>query len=183
MARQNHNIHPSPRVSSIEEEALRIPEVIGMSAIRYFDLNAGRRSYILDYSGMLNFKGNTSVYLQYTYTRFHSVCTTITSKVQLKKLSAGQEGGASSSFNAYERQVALSLSRFHDTIETTANSLSPNLLCEQLFVLAQKANMFYEHCRVDGAKEEHSRLMLCEAVVNALSCGMRLLGINRLEKM
>lgn len=49
-------------------------EKIGISAVKYFDLKQNRKSdYRFDYSKMLDFKGNTAVYLFYSYVRMCSV--------------------------------------------------------------------------------------------------------------
>lgn len=51
-------------------------ESIGISAIKYYDLRQNRLSdYRFDYAKMLDFKGNTAVYLFYSYVRMCSILT------------------------------------------------------------------------------------------------------------
>ena len=85
--------------------------------------------------------------------------------------------------NPFERKVTLSLVQFRDAITASSGNLSPSLLCEQLYQLAQTSNIFYEQCRVDNSSKESYRLLLCQGVVNTMSCGMKLLGIARMEDM
>lgn len=59
-------------IQEIEEAS----EKIGISAIKYFDLKQSRLSdYRFDYTKMLDFKGNTAVYLFYSYVRMCSILT------------------------------------------------------------------------------------------------------------
>ncbi len=162
------------------EEMKAMSTTIGTNAVRYFDLKAGRRSYRLDYPTMLNFKGNTSVYLQYTYTRFRNICRSVeTDPEKSAEIVAGDVAFG----NSFERDLGLALARFHDVVGSSADELAPNLLCDHMFLICQSANTFYEHCRVFGSPEESSRLAICHAVVNVLNCGMGLVGIEALEKM
>lgn len=57
-----------------EEEYLDAAEKMGMAAIKYFDLRQNRISdYAFSYDKMLDTKGNTAVYLLYSYARLCSI--------------------------------------------------------------------------------------------------------------
>ncbi len=57
-----------------EAEFLQAAEKIGMAAVKYFDLKQNRISnYEFSYDKMLDTKGNTAVYLLYSYARLCSI--------------------------------------------------------------------------------------------------------------
>ncbi len=61
---------------SNEAEVNDTAEKVGISAIKYFDLKQARTSdYKFDYAKMLDTKGNTAVYLFYSYVRICSILT------------------------------------------------------------------------------------------------------------
>ena len=57
-----------------DEESKTAAEIIGVAAIKYFDLKQNRiTNYVFDYDRMLDPKGNTAVYLLYAYARICSI--------------------------------------------------------------------------------------------------------------
>jgi arginyl-tRNA synthetase len=68
-------------------------------------------------------------------------------------------------------------------VEEAAKNFSPNLLCNFLFDLAQKFNLFYEKEKVIGGENERFRIILTSAVGQILKNGLNLLGIETPEKM
>jgi len=162
-----------------------ISEAVGISALRYYDLRAGRKSYKLNFTSMLTFRGNTSVYLQYALTRIKS----IQRKVMEKNGTVSDAKVAVININmtslptAVERKLALELVKFDDVIETTSNGLSPHLMCEYLYGLAKIFHAFYEECRVSGDEHEQERMLLLRATEQVLGTGMKLLGVVVLDRM
>ncbi|WP_222105709.1 arginine--tRNA ligase [Paraburkholderia sp. BCC1885] len=58
----------SPELPEAERRA--VARVVGIGAIKYFDLARNRSTdYVFDWASMLSFEGNTAPYLQYAYTR------------------------------------------------------------------------------------------------------------------
>eukprot|EP00943_MAST-04B_sp_MAST-4B-sp1_P006524 g6524.t1 len=162
---------------SFENDDKTIAESVGISGIRFYDLCAGNRSYTLDFASMLNFKGNTSVYLQYTYSRFYSI---------YKSSSTELDGDLSLEPNMIteiERDLLFHLSRFDEVIDTTIEALSPNILCEYIISVARSANLFYEASRIIGSKDEYSRLQICYAILKIMETSMDLLGVRTLRRM
>lgn len=82
-----------------------------------------------------------------------------------------------------EIALALHVLQFGETLEAMTKDLLPNRLCDYLYGLAEKFNAFYRDCRVEGADEENSRLMLCEAVSRILKKGLNILGLKTVERM
>ncbi|GMU81194.1 MAG: hypothetical protein AMXMBFR47_10650 [Planctomycetota bacterium] len=85
-----------------------------------------------------------------------------------------------------ERALALRLARLHEVIDAVAQDLMPHVLCTYLYDLAGDLNRFYEACPVLDAPDaptRASRLRLCELAGRALRLGLRLLGIEVVERM
>jgi arginyl-tRNA synthetase len=160
-----------------EAERREVAQVVGIGAIKYFDLAKNRSTdYVFDWASMLSFEGNTAPYLQYAYTRITSVLRRagewdVDSRVGLEE--------------AAERQLALQLARFADAVLAVAQDALPNYLCAYLYELAAALMRFYEACPVLSASGDvrNSRLQLCRLTANTLRTGLGLLGIDVLETM
>ena len=64
--------------------------------------------------------------------------------------------------------------------------LLPSRLCEYIFELAGKFNVFYENCPVLAAETpalQRSRLALCGLTASVLKLNLNLLGIEELERL
>jgi len=162
-----------------EKEKQKIAEVVGIGAIKFFDLSQNRFSDIIfDWDKMLNLKGASAPYIQYTYSRLKSILRKA-DKVRAKKFNF-------SLLNTKEELSVLShLLYFPEIIEKTAKSYEPNHLTDYLLRLAEKINVFYETTPVLKAETnlQECRLALIEAVALIIKNGLKLLGIDILERM
>ena len=133
-------------------------EKLGTSAIKYFDLKQFRTSgYKFDFNLMLDDKGNTAVYLFYSYVRICSIYRKInmneqqieelikTTKIEVKDKS--------------EKKLLTHLLLFNDVIDEVLKNLSLNLLCDYVYGIATKFSEFYEACKIVG---NNSRILLTE---------------------
>lgn len=160
-----------------EAERRDVAKVVGIGAIKYFDLAKNRSTdYVFDWASMLSFEGNTAPYLQYAYTRIKSV---------LRRAGEWDINSTVSLEEPAERQLALQLSRFADAVLAVAQDALPNYLCSYLYELAAALMRFYEACPVLTASGEvrNSRLQLCRLTADTLRTGLGLLGIDVLETM
>ena len=164
---------------------MMLSEAVGISAIRYYDLRAGRKSYELDFDKMLAFRGHTSVYLQYALTRARSIRRNAQAAPAMAPWKGQEEGPASRHCfpTQVERDLALLLARFEDVAALSAEKLAPHVLCEFLFEIAQKFHSFYEECPVSGSVHFEERLQLLLACERVLEDGMGLLGVVPVESM
>ncbi len=162
-----------------EAEIERIAHVVGIGAVKYADLSKNRTSdYIFDWDQMLSFEGNTAPYLQYAYARIKSL-------FRRGKVDPSTLSGQPELTTPHERQLALILARFQETLEMVASEAYPHYLCGYLYDLATRYMQFYEHCAVLNAEEDQkrSRLILCQRTADTLALGLELLGIETLERM
>ena len=164
-----------------EEEITTIARKVGIGAVKYADLSKTRTNdYIFDWDSMLSFEGNTAPYLQYAYTRIHSIFRK--ADIQLEDFSAKLI-----ITQTQEKQLALKLLQFNEVINQVAIDCYPHSLCNYLYELSSLFMTFYEHCPIlksDIAPEiAQSRLQLCAYSASILNKGLDLLGIETMEKM
>ena len=163
-----------------EEELTAIARVVGISAIKYSDLNKHRSSdYTFDPERMLSFDGNTAPYLLYARTRVAAIFrkagltpADVTGEIDLREES--------------EEELAARLIQFPEVLEQVATRGLPHLLCNYLYDVAVLFSSFYEHCPVLGLEDaalERSRLQLARLTGETLERGLALLGIETLERM
>lgn len=151
---------------------------VGIGAMKFNDLKRNPRSnYKFDMEEALRLDGDSGPYLQYTYSRACSV---------LGK--AGEETGKAgvTEFNAEELGVLKMIYRFAGWAETAARVLAPNLLCEYLLETAKRYNSLYNAHRILQEEDEQrkaNRLVITRAVTTILGNGLRLLGIEPIERM
>ena len=127
---------------------------------------------------MVSFDGNTAPYLLYAYTRVMGI---------FRKGNIGEEefyGQVVLAVRA-ERDLAIHLLRFPETVKQTASEAAPHHLCGYLYMLAGLFMTFYETCPVLGGEGplRESRLKLSLLTARTLSMGLSLLGIGTLDRM
>jgi len=157
-----------------------IARVVGLGAVKYQDLLPNRISdYEFDEEKMLALTGNTSVYLQYQYTR--------AAKIVRDSGVTSQELAASAVLitEPAEKDLSRQLLSFGLTLDAAANDYRPNLLCNYLYELAGLFSKFYTKCPVLKASgnERITRVVLCELSARVLRKGLEILGIETTETM
>ena len=156
-----------------QSEKKKIAKAVGIGGIKFNDLKQEpQKDIIFDWDKILSIEGYSSPYLQYTYARSISVLT--------------KSGGVAGvlvknyKFNFEEMALLRTFYQFPEKILVSASEFSPHILCQYLFDLAQKFNLFYQKHRILNSKP---RLFLTRATANVLKIGLGILGIEALEKM
>jgi arginyl-tRNA synthetase len=161
-----------------EDERQEIAEAIGIGAVKYAELSQYRLTdYVFDWDTMLALKGNTAPYLLNAYVRTRAI---------FRKLGSDYEPTPEILLEApAERELALRLAQFGETVPAVLGDFRPNLLANYLYELATTYHKFWEACPVlkESGAVRDSRLALCELTSRALRCGLGLLGIRTVEKM
>ncbi len=160
-----------------------IADKVGIAAVKYADLSQNRNTdYVFSWDKMLALQGNTAPYMLYAYARIRSI---------YRKGAATIDAAAAAVCpivlaEPAERALGLAILRMAETIESIAENLLPNVLCEYLYDLAGRFMKFYETCPVLKAPDDAtrgSRLRLCDLTARSLRIGLDLLGIKTLEEM
>ncbi len=155
-------------------------EGIALGAVKYSLLRVGLgKDIIFDFDTSLNLEGESGPYLQYTYAR----CKSILRKV---KLSPTKFKLSPTKFTPEEMALLRLLYRFEEVVQEAAEKFSPNLVCNFVFDLAQRYNLFYNTSPVLKAETKELkdfRLLLTVSVAQVIENGLSLLGIKTLERM
>lgn len=159
--------------SAIEKNAI----VIAIGAIKWNDLKRSvQMDIVFDWDEILTMEGNSGPYVQYTYARTCSILEKEKPDYKLEITKLQPE----------ESELLRLLHQFPETIEKSAENLSPNTLATYLYNLAKLFNLFYQKYRIlnaDTKEEKTLRLLLTQAVGVVLARGLNLLGIAAPKKM
>jgi arginyl-tRNA synthetase len=164
-----------------EREKEKISKIVGIGAVKYNDLSQHpSKDIIFDWEKVLNLKGNSAPYLQYTFVRCQSVLRKakklqITNcKLQIEKL------------KKEEIDILREIYKFPEVVQEAAEKFSPNLICNFVFDLAKKYNLFYDLYPILKAEDEETknfRLILTKAVAQIIKNSLSLFGIGVPKKM
>lgn len=160
-----------------EDKQRELAAAIGIGAIKYTDLSHDPQTLItFTWEKALALEGNSGPYLQYAYARVCSLLDKYAEKVDDRDPLTNRLVLET----AVERELALKLLRFPETIVRAAESYKPNILADYLFTLSQIYSRFYQSSPVLKADEatRDSRVKLCAMVSTVLGKGLRLLGIR-----
>ena len=154
-------------------------EKLGISAIKYYDLKQFRTTgYKFDFKKMLDDKGNTAVYLFYSYVRICSIYRKLnmdekqieelikTVKIEVKEKA--------------EKKLLTHLLLFNDVINDVLKDLSLNLLCDYVYGIATKFSEFYESGKIVG---NNSKILITELCKRFMKLSFDLLSLTPIEKI
>lgn len=162
-----------------EEEKEDVARAVGIGGVKYNDLSHNPSSDIIfDWDKILNLKGNSAPYIQYTYAR----CASILKKAEEKNTGEIKYGN----FSSEEIAILRLIYRFPEVVREAAETFSPNLLCNFVFDLAQAFNLFYGAHRILDAENDEAkkfRLLLTEQVAQVIKNSLKLLGIKSPERL
>ncbi len=158
----------------LEKRAL----AVSLSAIKFYLLRIdSSKDVLFEPEKAVSFEGYTGPYMQYAYARASNI---------LKK--SGKKNAADYSLLKSNEEISLinKLSLFEKVVKESAIKLEPNLIANYAYHLCQNFAEFYEKCPVMNAqneKEKSARIALVEAFRQVLGNSLKLLGIERLERM
>ena len=154
-----------------------VAQKVGVGAVIFGALyNNKIKDIVFSYDKVLNFDGETSVYVQYTCARANSVL---------------QKGGTPTEYTipeltAEEIELVKALATLPETVQNAAEKYEPSFIARYAVDVAQKFNKFYFNCKILAAESEdvkNFRLALTDATMQALKNAFKLLGIGIPDKM
>jgi arginyl-tRNA synthetase len=168
-----------------EEEMHQISEAVGVGAVRYFMVQYNPlRDIVFDVSDVVNFDGNTGLYIQYALVRMSAILRRARLDHDL-----GDEAidGADTSLlqHEHEKRLVFHLAQYPDTVSTAARTLAVNLIAEYAHDLATIFSQFYRDCGVLNADPglREARLLLVRTVRSVLANACELLGVPVIERL
>lgn len=162
-----------------EAEKAEIAKVVGLAAIKYSFLKIGlskNRSFDLEES--ISAEGDSAPYILYSYVRARSI---------LKDQELNLDTNLDTKLESIEEQSLIRiLSKYEETLLNASLNYAPNVICSYLYNLAQRFNNFYSKQSILNVELEdikQGRLILTQATANVLQNGLKLLGIETVERM
>ena len=159
------------------ENKADVAQKVGVGAVIFGALyNSKIKDIVFSYDKVLNFDGETSVYVQYTCARANSVI---------------QKGGLPTEYDipaltAEEVELVKALATFPETVQNAAEKYEPSFIARFAVDVSQKFNKFYFNCKILTAETDevkNFRLALTGATLQVLKNAFGLLGIGIPDKM
>ena len=150
---------------------------IGIGAVKFGVLKTERiKDCVFDLESSLNFDGETSPYIQYTYARCNSI---------INKTNGLDQVGEIADINNFDTfELIKFVNDLDKTILDSAKDFEPCYISRYMLNLCGLFNKFYNNYRIiDGDKVNKYRLQLVGVVKSALSIGLKLLGIDATDVM
>lgn len=157
----------------VDEKTL---SVLMNASIKYAMLNVSKHKVVdFNIDNATSFKGESGIYILYSIVRINSI---------LKK------NNISSSVirldNDLENKIIKDLYSFPEIIDSLLISNEPQELTKYIFNLTQKFSSYYESVNISNEEDENiksSRLRLLLCIKQVLTNGLKILGIDTIEKM
>lgn len=162
-----------------EAEIEKLVTQIAIGAIKFQDLKNNIASgYVFELDDFAKFEGKTGPYIQYAIARINSIIR--------KAAAAGIVPGEIVITNKEERDLALKLAQFGNTVMRAYNEYEPSIISDYVYTLAQAFSSFYSTSSImnaESASAAASRLKLATLVRDILKKLLELLGIEAPEVM
>ncbi|HEY1645080.1 MAG TPA: DALR anticodon-binding domain-containing protein, partial [Candidatus Saccharimonadales bacterium] len=151
-------------------------DYVTIGAIKYAFLKQSIGGDIIyDPAESVSLEGNSGPYLQYAYARAMGILDKAgESSFDLK---------SADNFTDFERSLLRKVGEYSEVIELATSELRPHHVAGYIYDLAQNFNRFYENSRVVGDERQDLRLSLVRLYASKLESGLKLLGIETLNKM
>jgi arginyl-tRNA synthetase len=158
-------------------------EVVGIGALKFNDLKREAiKDISFDWDEILNLKGDSGPYLQYSYARAKSI---------LRKAKDEGVKGAFSWFRKIKNdreeihELEKVLYRFPEIVARAGENYAPNHIATYLIQIASAFNAFYAKGKIVDKEDKNSpyKVALTGAFSVVLKNGLNLLGIKAPEKM
>lgn len=168
------------------DELRESAEKIGLAAVRYaFLRNSRERDIIFSWEEMLDFEGDTAPYLLYTVARCKALALRAGSE-KIEKLADISDSALELLVEDEEQEVLKNIELFPISLNRATVSHEPSVMMRQIMTLARSFNKFYHNLSVLRSENEDlilARLALTDAVERTLRAGLKLAGIEAVERM
>ena len=166
-----------------KEEADNIARIVGLGALKYFILKVdARKNMTFNPKASIDFNGNTSPFIQYTYARIQSVLRMAKEAgIEIPaQLPVGIE------LSEKEEGLIQMVADFAAIVKQAGEDYSPSIIANYTYDLVKEYNQFYHDFSI--LREENEavkifRLALSENVAMVVRLGMGLLGIEVPDRM
>ncbi|KAI9733767.1 MAG: hypothetical protein M1818_007181 [Claussenomyces sp. TS43310] len=157
-----------------------VADILGISSVMVQDMSGKRvNNYTFNMDAMTSFEGDTGPYLQYAHARLCSIT---------RRVALSEEEVASADLSLLAESHAINLirviSQYPDVVQNALKTLEPATVLTYLFKMTHTLSSSYDHLKIVGSERElmKARMALYDAARIVLNNGMRLLGLNPVER-
>ncbi|MVT11646.1 arginine--tRNA ligase [Chitinophaga tropicalis] len=172
-----------------EDELTLLHEMIGLGAMKFFLLRVDpKKRMIFNPEESIDLHGFTSTFVQYAHARIKSILREVAADAD--KLEGYCHKG---SLMPMEKEIIVLNEQFESVLEEAQKEMSPSVIANYVFRLAQQFNSFYAekvegkyiYSIVNAESEESQKLRTQIAILTArtIARSMKLLGIDVPERM
>lgn len=152
---------------------------IAYGAVKYAMLKtSNERNVVFDWENVLNFEGDSSLYIQYNYARIMSMLRKMDINANLVNVSLLTETS--------EYELIKKLSEFPEVISRSMNTLSVNGIASYVYSLTKMFSKYYHDYKIideSNLELSHTRLYLVKAISITIKNGLAILGIDILDQI
>lgn len=180
----------SGKLKDMPEDALQsLYNMLGIGAMKFFLLRVDpKKKMVFDPKESIDLHGFTSVFVQYAHARIKSILREVAPDVD--KLEGYCHKG---SLLPLEKQLILLNEQYENVLEDALKEMSPSVIANYVFQLAQQFNSFYAE-KVDGKytysvqdaetpEKKKLRTQIIMLTARTIEKSMKLLGIDVPERM
>lgn len=152
---------------------------IAYGAVKYAMLKtSNERNVVFDWENVLNFDGDSSLYIQYNYARIMSM---------LRKMDVNtNQADVSLLTETSEYELIKKLSEFPEVISKSMHTLSVNGIASYVYSLTKMFSKYYHDCKIideNNLELSNARLYLVKAISITIKNGLAILGIDILDQI
>ena len=164
-------------LENAEDVALKVG--IGATAFSVLKKDKSKDS-VFDINTALNFDGETSPYMQYTYAR----CASLVRKSGLNNIDYSKIDFSYLN-NEESFELIKIINNFSSTIEEALNNYEPSVISKKVMELCKLVNVFYHKQKVvtDNDIETLSKIALIDACKQTIKFALNLICIDTVEQM
>ncbi len=154
----------------------KILEAVSIASLKYGILRADiSQDVVFDLDESVSVSGNSGPYLLYIVARIRSVLReAVLGEIQIPTI-----------LHPKEEILIVRLSSYEDVLQDAYHRLDTSIISKYLFHLAQDFNSFYSDCPILKSEDtlKYFRLRLIQIVDQVMTSGLKILGIETVDKM
>ena len=153
-----------------------VAETLALGAVKFAFLKSDSKQDItFDVEQSVDVAGDSGMYVLYTYVRTQSI---------LRKASNQELEAATVTSQGEAAELVRCLLYFEDVVKKSVDDLSVHHIAQYLLELSSEFNSWYaKETVLDGSQEEAYKLAITKATGITLQNGLRILGIDTVEKI
>jgi arginyl-tRNA synthetase len=163
----------------------QVYQIIGMAALKYFLLRVDPvKNMVFNPRESIDFNGHTGPFIEYGYVRTRAIAR------KMKELTGSDtlttEFHELGDLHNAEKNLIVKLHDYPEVVREAAHKYNPSLIANYCFELIKDFNSFYHECpvlREENELRRNFRVSLSVKVGNVVASGMKMLGIDMVERM